>query len=46
MNDNSKNQYEKSLYTAQEYAERITEVYEVDKRRYINPLNEAERLKR
>ncbi len=46
MSENSTEQYEKNLYIAQDYAEKVNEVYENDKKRYIRPLNEAERLKK
>lgn len=46
MSENNIGQYEKNLYIAQDYAEKVNEVYENDKRRYIRPLNETERLKK
>ena len=46
MSENSTGQYERNLYIEQDYAEKVNEVYENDKKRYIRPLNEAERLKK
>lgn len=42
----SEQQYERNLYMSQQYAERVNEIYENDKKRYIRPLDEAERLKK